>query len=252
MSPVDPLSLPVPDRGRRFVGHRPVRLGDAAADGRLRFDAVARYLQDVANDDASDAGLPNATGWVVRRTVIAVLGRARFRERLELTTFCSGVGSRWAERRTTIRGERGARIEAAALWVHVDLATGKPARIGAEFEERYAAAHGGRTVSSKLVHDDPPVGAPGTPFPLRSVDVDLMGHVNNAVYWGVVEDRLGHSGRLQAPVRVEVEHRRALDAAAAPSVVTLERAGGAKLWVLDQSAVVASARVGGVESGSTW
>src|SRR6478672_9106154 len=100
LMPVDPLLIPVPVRGRRFVGHRTVRLADASPAGRLRLDAVARHLQDVADDDARDAGLGQDGTWVVRRTVVEVHRAPVFREALELTTFCSGVGSRWAERRT--------------------------------------------------------------------------------------------------------------------------------------------------------
>jgi acyl-ACP thioesterase len=256
----DPLSVPLPDEGRRFTADRVVRLGDLDPAGRLRLDAVARYLQDVANDDAADAGLANSMGWVVRRTTIAVHQSARFRERLALTTFCSGVGGRWAERRTLIRGSRDAHLEAAALWVHVDQRTGRPARIGPAFHEHYGAAHRGRTVSARLVHDEPPAGAQGRPFPLRSVDLDLLGHVNNAVFWAMVEDQSTADGPLRGldpPLRAEMEHRRALEPGARPEVVTREIDGRVDLWVLDRSAqdqpaVVATARVVAVESGSTW
>src|SRR3954451_11967811 len=47
--PDDPLLIPVPVEGRRFVARRAVRLGDASPGGRLRLDAIARYLQDVAD-----------------------------------------------------------------------------------------------------------------------------------------------------------------------------------------------------------
>ena len=67
--------VPLPDVGRRFSPCRRVRLGDASPGGRLRLDAVARYLQDVANDDAEDAGLANPASWVVRRTTIEVRPR---------------------------------------------------------------------------------------------------------------------------------------------------------------------------------
>src|SRR4051812_34858097 len=117
--PDDPLLIPVPVKGRRFVARRAVRLGDASPGGRLRLDAIARYLQDVADDDAGDAGLAGSS-WVVRRTTIEVRRPPVLREVLEVTTFCSGVGGRWAERRTSLRGGRGGRVEAVALWVHVD------------------------------------------------------------------------------------------------------------------------------------
>src|SRR5215217_7895312 len=60
-----PMTLvPVPERGRTFTASRLTRLGDVSPGGRLRFDAIARYLQDVANDDAVDAALEGAMAWV--------------------------------------------------------------------------------------------------------------------------------------------------------------------------------------------
>ena len=38
---------------RRFSARRPIRLSDTDERGRLRLDAVARYLQDVAADDVA-------------------------------------------------------------------------------------------------------------------------------------------------------------------------------------------------------
>ena len=91
--------LPLPPRGRRYRAHRTVRLADVDPAGELRLDAIARYLQDVASDDALDAGLPNPFGWIVRRTLIRVDHAARLGERVDLTTYCTGSGRSWAERR---------------------------------------------------------------------------------------------------------------------------------------------------------
>ena len=44
-----------PATGRVVVRTRPVRLGDVDERGRLRLDATARYLQDIATDDVNDA-----------------------------------------------------------------------------------------------------------------------------------------------------------------------------------------------------
>ena len=62
----------LPITGRVFTANATVRLGDVDARARLRLDATARYLQDIATDDASDAALDDAFGWVVRRTMIEV------------------------------------------------------------------------------------------------------------------------------------------------------------------------------------
>jgi hypothetical protein len=46
-----PDFLPLPTVGRRFTGGQRVRLGDTDPHGRLRPDAAARYMHDVAGDD---------------------------------------------------------------------------------------------------------------------------------------------------------------------------------------------------------
>jgi acyl-ACP thioesterase len=44
-------------------------------------------------------------------------------------------------------------------------------------------------------------------YPVRFTDIDLFDHMNNAVYWSVVEDYLSATpDRLGEPLRVTVEH----------------------------------------------
>ena len=177
--------------GRRFAQDRVVRSGDVLPSGQARLDALARYLQDVANDDGIDAAIDPDLAWVVRRTTMQLVHRPRYRQELGLVTWASAAGSRWAERRTTIRvGDRVA-VEAAALWVCVDRATFRPARLSERFWEMYGAATDGHSVSSRLLHDGPPTGVgPGRAWPLRLADFDVFDHVNNAATWVAVEDEL--------------------------------------------------------------
>lgn len=186
--------IALPARGRRYTGTAEVRLGDTDAAGRLRLDATARHLQDVANDDARDAALLNANGWVVRRTLVAVRRPARLGEMLALTTFCAGTGRSWAERRTAITGDGGAHIEATSLWVQVDMATGRPQALDEHFHARYGEAAGGRTVSSRLSLPAPGPAAEPQPWLVRASDLDVFGHVNNAVAWAVLEEELASVG----------------------------------------------------------
>src|SRR5437879_3869560 len=70
---LDP-QIPVPVRGRTYSSSRRIRLSDMDAHGRLRLDAVARFLQDVAIDDVQETGwgMPEHL-WFVRRIRIDVL-----------------------------------------------------------------------------------------------------------------------------------------------------------------------------------
>jgi acyl-ACP thioesterase len=48
-------------------------------------------------------------------------------------------------------------------------------------------------------------------FPIRVSDIDLFDHVNNSVYWKVVEEFLApHPELLEAPLRVAIEHDAAI------------------------------------------
>ena len=157
----------------------------------MRLDAIARYLQDVASDDAIDAGLSNALGWVVRRTMIRIDRPLTVGEPLSLVTFCTGTGRSWAERRTTIADQHGAAVEAVSVWVHVDPDSGRPARLGHDFAGIYGAAAAGRTVSSRLPLASVTSNATETMlWTFRRTDLDPFGHVNNAAHWAVLEQLL--------------------------------------------------------------
>ena len=231
MTPLDPL-VPLPTSGRRFNMDQTVRMGDTTASGRLRLDAAARYLQDIADDDATEALGVNGA-WLVRRTRVAVRHPAVLRERLSMTTFCSGLGGRWAERRTVLRGDRRAHLEAESLWVHVDIETGRPTRLPPEFEQRYGEAAEGRTVSARLRHAAAPAAASATfAFPLRAVDLDVMGHVNNAVGFAVVEEVLRANQSLRWPLVAEIEYREPIAPSDTPAVVVVAVPDGVDLWAI--------------------
>ncbi len=235
--------VPRPTVGRTFEEARRVRLADVSPGGRLRLDAATRYLQDVSADDTADAALPDAEAWVVRKTVIEVRSFPRYLEPLELATWCSGIGSRWAERRISIVGQSGASIEAATTWVHVDQASGRPKRVPVGFEALYGEAAGGRPVTARLQHPEPPAGAPATPWALRFTDFDVLAHVNNAAYWEAVEEALASRRELRAPLRAELEHRTAIERGATVELVAVDGDEGLRVWLVADGAVAASAHV---------
>lgn len=199
----------------------------------MELDAVARFLQDVGNDDTDDAELPKlGLAWIARRAVMAVRTSPIPREKLTMTTWCSGTGSRWAERRTSITGEHGAQIDAAALWVHIDTESGRPTAWGDEFASTYLEAAQGRSVDSKLRHPKriPVVGDRNEMlWTFRRTDLDGFGHVNNAAYLAVLEEALGE----HAPdaIQVEVEWRKPSDAAEPLVVTEMFTDGGAQMWI---------------------
>jgi acyl-ACP thioesterase len=195
--------------GRTFAAARPIRLSDVDEQGRLRLDAVARYLQDVAADDVLDAGWsPDEHIWVVRRTEVEVRQPFLDDTRVELVTWCAGTAAAAAARRTTVTGDRGGRVEAEMIWIHLgrDL---QPERLGERFLAVYGASAAGRRASTRLGLPPPPPETQRVTWQVRSTDVDRLGHMNNAAYWAAVEELW--SGRLRAPARLVLEYRSPID-----------------------------------------
>ena len=75
-------------------------------------------------------------------------------------------------------------------------------------------------MKARLDHPDPPDGElDGFAWPLRFTDFDVLGHVNNAACWQIVEQALSERRDLRAPLRAEVQHRTAIERDADASTV---------------------------------
>lgn len=233
--------IPDPADGRVFATERIVRTTDAAPDGRLRLDAVARYLQEAAEDDIADSGWGEPCAWLLRKCALAVAGFPRLGERVSLRTFCSALGPRWAERTTTLSAPGGGAIQARAVWVAVDPATGAPAALGPRFREIYGPSAQGRAVSARLSHPGPDPLSPGRPWPLRACDFDAAGHVNNTVHWAAVEDALTGSGWL--PGSAEIEYHQPVLPSCEPLLVSRLSPAALNVWLVNGGTRLASARL---------
>lgn len=239
---LDPLPQPGPD-SRTFTGVRRVRLGDVDRQGRLRFDALMRYAQDVSNDDTNDAGLADDMTWVVRRTVVDTDVEATFGEDLTLMTFCSGVGARWADRRLVVRGSAGAKYEISTLWIFV-TETGAPRRLTDQFMDIYGRGVTDTAVSARLTHPEVPADADVHPWPMRVVDYDTLDHANNAAYWAVVEEeRPKDREHYKVPYRAELEYGGGIAAEAAVEYRTGDIGGSLFIWWFSDQQFVASSRI---------
>jgi acyl-ACP thioesterase len=195
---------------RAYTHPRQPGFADCAPSGRMRLDAIACWLQDVAYADVEDAGVEQSAVWVVRRTRIAVNRFPRFGERFSVTTFCSGLGRMWAERRTDIGrdGEAVADVEAVSLWVHLDAEHWRPTPLTEAEIETYGGARTSRRVSARLRHPAAPSFflAEGTAWTFRATECDIADHVNNAAYWTPLEEEL-LGGPDPERLDVELEYR---------------------------------------------
>lgn len=225
----------IPATGRRFVARRPVRLGDVDSSARMRFDAVARFLQDVATDDAADAGVSEELRWLVRRTLVSTIRSPRLGETLELTTFCSGYGRSWAERRTAISGSLGGQVETVSLWVSIDSTTGRPVALDHRFHDVWGETSADRRVGPRLQIERPAASAQSRGrWPIRVVDIDPYRHANNAAQWAAMEELAGLDADRRGVAEIEfvapIERERDVELVA----VTSEQTPGLTGWLVER------------------
>ena len=239
--------------GRAFVADQRVRLGDVTTQGRVRLDALARYFQDIAADDAAEAHLPDDRGWILRRMTYDISRLSAIYEDLEVTTRCTGVGGRWAERTTTLVGNElndartalrpGVLVTARAVWVYVSVDTGTPRSLPEEFFVAYGEGVRANKVSARLTHPGPPPDAPRVGWVLRSTDFDVFGHVNNALYWVPVEDFLAGAGAQHGVRRATIEFGVGVDPGEHCDLAEVVTEDEFAVWFLVGEEVRASIRV---------
>ena len=203
--------MPVPDpHPDVFDREWPLRVGDIDRDGRLRLDAACRHIQDIGQDQLREMGHEETHPlWIVRRTMVDLIRPIEFQDMLRMRRWCSGTSNRWCEMRVRIDGRKGGLIESEAFWININRETQGPARISDDFMEALqrttdvdrlrwkAYLTAGSRADANEIRD----------FPIRVSDIDLFDHVNNSVYWSVVEDYLASFPELLAePLRVTLEH----------------------------------------------
>jgi len=203
--------MPVPDpHPDVFDRQWPLRPADVDRLGRLRLDAAVRHIMDMGQDHLREMG-HNETHplWIVRRTMVDLIRPIEFQDMLRLRRWCSGTSNRWCEMRVRIDGRKGGLVETEAFWINFSRETHGPARIADDFMEGLmkTTAVGRLRWKSYLKAGAREDAAEIREFPIRVTDIDLFDHVNNSVYWKVVQEFLApHPELLQAPLRVTIEH----------------------------------------------
>src|ERR1700743_2907383 len=188
----------------------PLRVGDIDRTGGWRLDAACRHIQDVGQDQLREMGFEETHPlWIVRRTMLDLLRPIEFQDMLRCRRWGSGTSNRWGESRVRVDGRKGGLSESEAFWININRETQMPSRISDDFLEglhkttsvdrlrwKGYLKPGGRDDATEI-HE----------FPVRVTDIDLFDHMNNSVYWSVIEDYLdSHPELMQAPLRITIEH----------------------------------------------
>ncbi|MCQ4127674.1 thioesterase [Rhodococcus erythropolis] len=235
-----------------------VRGSDVTPDLTLRFDSVARFLQDVATDDLAASSFGSTDPyWIVRRTIIDVLEPIAWPGAVSLERWCSGLSTRWANMRVRIvempeinafnpAPRRPGVIETESFWINVNV-SGFPARISDEGFRHLSVGAPEERLRWQSMNSGAPAEQPSVDalqereHVIRATDFDPFGHVNNSAYWAVVEDELTeHPDIRTGPHRAVIEY---LKPVTPDSRIMLRRrrvSDRLSLWLLVNDTVVAT------------
>jgi acyl-ACP thioesterase len=100
-------------------------------------------------------------------------------------------------------------MESEAFWININRETQGPSRISDDFlaglQKTTSVDRLRWKAYLKAGHRDD--AAEIREYPVRVSDIDLFDHMNNSVYWAVIEDYLfSHPELLEGPLRVTIEH----------------------------------------------
>jgi len=147
-SPRDPFPEQPPPPPGMYQMRRRVRWSDLDAVGHVNNAVYLTYLEDCSLEQCRALGWPagrmlaEGFGIVGRRYRIRYLAPALLDEELQVRTWLSGVARATAVRHYLIEraADQTPLVIAEALWVWVDLQTGRPVRIPAQMRLDFAAA----------------------------------------------------------------------------------------------------------------
>lgn len=181
------------ETSRTYEHERRVALSDTDSSGRLRIDACARFLQDVAAFDAIDADISHMGNWVLRQNLIDARALPSYGSNVRSMTYLTGSGRAWIERSTVITDTSSAepQIRVKALWVLTNSRTGAPISIPSILFDIYGPL---ATYNKITIRNGKRPALPGDVVPLnwqiRFSDQDILSHLNNATYLEAVEEAL--------------------------------------------------------------
>lgn len=168
-----------------------IRSYHADSVGRLFIHQLLNFLQDAAQNHADGAGygytqlVDQDLLWVTSRLTIEILSMPKRGDEIKLSTWVKSIRGSISEREFSISLGEQVMINASSLWFCLSGQSHKPTRLPSEFcdlmeiNATYATTEGTEKV------DEPNVEAyrsNGIDITARYSDIDMVDHVNNAIY----------------------------------------------------------------------
>ncbi|MFZ5563901.1 MAG: acyl-[acyl-carrier-protein] thioesterase [Thermodesulfobacteriota bacterium] len=184
-----------------FQQTRKIDYFQTATDGRIKLDALVRILQNAALDHVHeadrDAQVIIAAGyaWILNKVIIDISRYPVYGETVTVNTWHRGIRGfkSYREYEILAGGQRVA--TAASSWLFLDLARRRVVKVPKETDELYGVVPAlalGRDIET-WKPDKNLVPPESMEIITRRSDYDMLGHVNNAVYFDYLDTLIGNT-----------------------------------------------------------
>lgn len=183
-----------------FQQTRKIDYFQTATDGRIKLDALVRILQNAALDHVHeadrDARVIIAAGyaWILNKVILDIARYPVYGETVTVNTWHRGTKGFKSYREYEILAGNQRVATAASSWLFLDLARRKVVKVPKETDALYGVVPTmalDRDIEAwkpdkNLVPDE------SMEIITRRSDYDMLGHVNNAVYFDYLDTLLGN------------------------------------------------------------
>jgi len=180
--------------------------------------SIMNFLQDAASEHASAMGVSGFDlarknlAWVISRYQIEIKKRPSWKDQIQIETWRSPIKNLYELRQFRIvNGSNGEIVTARACWVMIKKVNNRPVRLSSYLSGKYLEEN--LTSTMDIFQDlKKPVNVDfELPFRIRMQDLDLNGHVNNAIYVGwAIETVPEDFYRKQRPEHIDVIFHKSL------------------------------------------
>jgi len=209
---------------KSFTWSTRVRASEIGADGALRPISALHLLQETgvmaseANGYGPKAYFEMGMTFMVYRVDVIFDAAIQLHDQLTFRTWVSDFKRVRSQRETVVTSENGTTLlRAQVMWIFMDAATHRPARMKDAFHDAFAPDPGQHAIT-EAPPDAAPQSEPPTSLPTRAVrvaqwsDLDGLGHVNHAHSLGYVLDEVAarHNGNTGVLHRLTAQYGGAL------------------------------------------
>ncbi|KAA0258952.1 hypothetical protein FHQ18_03110 [Deferribacter autotrophicus] len=182
----------------KFKANAIINSYDVDFKSELTINAIAKYFQLAAINHSNKVGYTNGffteSGftWILNRLHIKIFEYPVYMDNIDITTWSKGARGFFAFRDFILEKAGKKCVVGSSVWLLIDVKNKRPVKVKDEIVERYTVEDEDafnsdirRYKPDKIEKVDSIIE-----YQLRYKDYDINGHVNNSVYFELIEDAI--------------------------------------------------------------